>query len=186
METLFDGQTLDGWEVANFGGEGECYAKDSQLFVDMGYPMNGVVSIRDDLPTENYQIAVEAKRLSGVDFFCGLTFPVADSHCTLIVGGWAGAIVGLSCIDEKDASSNETKTLMKFENDRWYKIKIRVTDKIEAWIDDQQVVNIDRQGRKFSLRAETLETRPLGLCTFDTSASYRNIKLQNIEPDTER
>lgn len=170
--------SLDGWEVTNFGGEGECSVNEGVLTIEMGYPLSGISSTIEDLPTDNYEISLEAKRNQGIDFFCGLTFPVKDSHCTLIVGGWAGAVVGLSCVDDEDASSNETKTLMKFEKDRWYKIRVKVGESIEAWIDEKKVVDLPTKDRKFSLRAETSLCKPLGICTFETTAEFRNIGLK--------
>jgi hypothetical protein len=47
----------------------------------------------------NYEIKLEAKKVTGNDFFCGMTFPVGDSFCSFIVGGWGGPVVGLSSID---------------------------------------------------------------------------------------
>ena len=40
-------------------------------------------------------------------------------------------------------------------------MRIRVTDaKIEAWIDDRQIVDQSREGRKFSVRSEVELSRP--------------------------
>ena len=76
------------------------------------------------------------RRIEGNDFFCGMTFPAGKDPCTLIIGGWGGTTVGLSSIDGLDASDNSTRTLMQFEKNRWYHIRLAVTDtKIEAWID---------------------------------------------------
>ena len=36
----------------------------------------------------DYELRLEAKRVEGGDFFCGLTFPVGKEYCTLILGGW--------------------------------------------------------------------------------------------------
>lgn len=182
---LLDDNSLDGWEIANFGGEGECWVKDGELVVEMGYPLSGVTSTRKDLPTNNYEISLEAKRTQGIDFFCGLTFPVNDSYCTLIVGGWAGAVVGLSCVDEQDAAHNETKKIMNFDDDRWYSIRVKVGDTIEAWIDNEPVVDVATASHRFSLRGDTLVTRPLGICTFDSAASYRNIVVRDLSAEME-
>lgn len=179
---LFDGTDLEQWKVSNFGGEGECRLEGKTLIVEMGHPMSGMSCIRDDLPHVDYELELEAKRIDGLDFFCGLTFPVEDSHCTLIVGGWAGSLVGLSCLDDKDASDNETKRLMDFKDNQWYQIRVAVTaDRIQAWIDDEEVVNVETQGRKISLRAETLPSRPLGISTFQTTAAYRNIRFRLLK-----
>ena len=76
------------------------------------------------LPKTNFEISLDAKRVQGHDFFCGLTFPVGDSFASLIVGGWGGAVCGISSIDGNDASSNDTTTRRKFDNDKWYHIRL--------------------------------------------------------------
>ncbi len=181
--TLFDGQSLDGWEITNFGGEGDCRVENGVLVIEAGYPISGVTSTRENLPKTDYEISLEAKKTNGIDFFCGLTFPVADSYCSLIVGGWAGSVVGLSSIDDEDASTNETRKLMKFEKDRWYRIRVGVQPaRIQAWIDDEQVVDLNIEGRKISLRNETLPSRPLGIFNFETTSEFKNIQLQRMMP----
>ena len=180
---LLDNDELTGWETIQFGGEGECRIKDGVLTLPAGDPLTGIASIRDDLPKTNYELSLSARRVRGIDFFCGLTFPVADSHCTLIVGGWSGCVVGLSNIDHQDASTNESRVFMKFEKERWYEIKVRVQpEKISVWIDGQQVIDQDIQGRHISLRNETVPTAPLGLCTFETTAEIKNLTLRRLRP----
>ena len=91
-------------------------------------------------------------RVDGIDFFCGLTFPVADSHASFIVGGWGGTVVGISSIDGMDASENATTKYVKFQLKRWYKIRIRVTPtSIQAWIDAGQRPNIGWQVLAYAL-----------------------------------
>ncbi len=178
---LFDGETLTGWEVTQFGGQGECLVEDGMIVVEPGFPLSGIHSTRDDLPTSTYEIELEAQKLDGNDFFCGLTFPVNESHCSLIVGGWAGPVVGLSMIDDQDAASNETRKLMRFETGQWYRIRLRVLpDRIQTWIDDEPIIDLDLTGRNLSVRNETLPSRPLGICSFQTKAAYRKISLKRL------
>ena len=63
---------------------------------------------KETFPKVDYEVNLDAKRVAGNDFFCGITFPVGKRFCSLIVGGWGGATVGLSSIDGKDAAENET------------------------------------------------------------------------------
>jgi len=120
-------------------------------------------------------------RVEGNDFFCGMTFPVGKVPCTLIVGGWGGTVVGLSSIDGKDASENETTRYMKFDSDRWYKIKLRVTEeKIEAWIDDELIVNFTIDGKRLSIRPEVELSKPFGIASWQTTAALRNIRVRRI------
>jgi hypothetical protein len=151
----------------------------------MGDPLTGVSYKGSDLPKNHYEVSLEARRVSGNDFFCCLTFPVDDSHCSFVVGGWAGSIVGLSCLDEKDAARNETMRTMGFADGQWYKIRVRVMpESIRCWIDDELVVDADTRGKKISLRNEVLLSRPLGVCNFQTVAEIRNLKLIEL-PVTE-
>jgi hypothetical protein len=138
------------------------------------------------IPKINYEIAFDTMRLEGDDFFCGLTFPVRDASCSLIVGGWGGGIVGLSNVDGSNASENETTKFISFETGRWYRIRLRVTEqKIEAWIEQKKVVDLVTTGRLLEVRfGEILLSRPFGLCAWQTSAAYRAIKIREVsQPD---
>jgi hypothetical protein len=147
----------------------------------MGDGCTGITWTKD-FPSVNYEVSLEAKRVSGNDFFCGMTFPVGKDPCTLIVGGWGGTVVGLSSIDRMDASENETTTLMKFEKDRWYKIYLRVTeDTIKASIDDNVVIDFALDDKTLSIRPEVELSRPFGIATWCTASAIRNIRVNSIE-----
>ena len=119
--------------------------------------------------------------MAGNDFFCGMTFPVGNSPCTLIIGGWAGTVVGLSSIEGKDASENETTRLMKFELGKWYAIKLRVTEKdIKVWIGNEQIVDFTIDGKKLSIRPEVRLSKPFGIASWNTTAELRNIRLTRL------
>lgn len=181
--SLFDGKSLEGWDEIEFGGEGDIYTDDGVISFEMGDPFTGICSDREDLPQTNYEIELEARKTDGVDFFCGLTFPVDESHCTLILGGWGGDVCGLSCIDDQDASSNDTSTSIVFKKNQWYKIRVRVEpNRIQAWLDDKSIINCDTSGKKISLRGDTTLCEPLGICSFQTLAEYRNIVLRTFKP----
>ncbi len=121
-------------------------------------------------------------RVDGEDFFCGLTFPVNDGHCSLIVGGWRGKVVGLSNIDLMDAAENETTVLLDFETGRWYDIRLRVTsERIQAWIDVDRIVDVEITGRIIDVRYEVEACRPLGIATWQTTGAVRNIILRKIK-----
>src|SRR6516162_9563202 len=96
---LFDGKTLDGWKKAGFSNEGDVRVEDGAIVMPAGRPMSGVTSTRTDLPTTDYELTFEARRLDGNDFFAACTFPVGKSFITLINGGWGGTITGLSSLD---------------------------------------------------------------------------------------
>jgi len=181
---LFDGKTLTGWKVPNFGGEGEVRVEDGKIVMEVGNSLSGI-TYTGEVPRENYELTLEGMRLSGADFFCTTTFPVGKDPCTLVVGGWGGTVVGLSNVDFYDASDNLTTTFQEFKDKQWYRIRIRVTDaKIEAWIDDEQVVNQERKGHKFDIRIEVDLCKPLGISTWDTSGAVRNIRLRRLKPES--
>jgi hypothetical protein len=176
---LFDGKTLTGWKSANFGGEGEVSVEKGAIVMERGSDMTGVTYAKGDFPRTSYEVVLEGKKLKGFDFFCTTTFPVGDSFCSLVVGGWGGTTVGLSSIDGKDASENDTKTLQFFKHDQWYRIRIRVTpERIAAWIDDKQVVNLALKGKKIGIRPECDLCRPFGIATWSTMGAVRDIRVR--------
>ena len=122
----FDGRPFTGWEITNFGPQGPVYVSGSEIILGMGEGCTGI-TWKGNFPTVNYEVSLEARRIEGNDFFCGMTFPVGKDPCTLIVGGWGGTTVGLSSIDGLDASDNSTRTLMQFEKNRWYHIRLAVS-----------------------------------------------------------
>jgi hypothetical protein len=181
-EVLFDGTSLDGWEIADFGGQGEISIRDGTVVLEYGDTLTGI-TWKGDFPRTNYEVSLEAMRVEGTDFFCGMTFPVRESHCSLIVGGWGGPVIGISSIDGMDASENETNTLMRFERNRWYLIRLRVTgDLVQAWIDEEPVVDLDTTGRDLDIRPEVSLSRPFGIAAWVTTAALRNIVLRRL-PD---
>lgn len=175
---LFDGKTLDGWEIPNFGTQGDVFVKDSSIILGMGDGCTGI-TWKGEFPKIDYEVSLEAKRVEGSDFFCGMTFPVLDEFCTLIVGGWGGTVVGLSSIDGYDASDNATSTMKKFHNNRWYRIRLRVTkESIKAWIDERLLVDFERYDEKLSVRPEVLLSRPFGITSWKTTTAIRKICLK--------
>ncbi|HLV00689.1 MAG TPA: DUF1080 domain-containing protein [Acidobacteriota bacterium] len=177
---LFDGRALGGWEITQFGGEGKVEVASGYILLEMGNDLTGI-TWSGDFPTDSFEIVVEAQRARGSDFFCGLTFPVGEEFCTLIVGGWGGALVGLSSIDGRDASENDTRTYLNFENGRWYSVRLQVVpERIAAWIDGEKVVETERADQKFTVRPEVRLSRPLGIATWRTSALIRSIWYRNL------
>jgi hypothetical protein len=173
----FDGKSLTGWEVTNFGPQGPVYVSGGEIILGMGEGCTGI-TWKGDFPKVNYEVSLDAKRLEGNDFFCGMTFPVGKDPCTLIVGGWGGTTVGLSSINGLDASDNSTRTLMKFDKNRWYHIRLAVTGiEIEAWIDSLRVIDFSTGKNKFSVRPEVELSKPFGIASWNTTAALRNIRV---------
>ncbi len=174
---LFDGQSLTGWEITNFGPQGPVRVSDGTIVLGMGDGCTGI-TWKQEFPVDNYEVSLEAMKVDGNDFFCGMTFPVGKDPCTLIVGGWGGTVVGLSSINGMDASENETSTLRQFEKNRWYRIRLKVADgKIQAWIDDEQVVDFTIGNNTISIRPEVELSKPFGIASWHTTGALRNIRV---------
>jgi hypothetical protein len=180
-QAMFDGQTLAGWREAPFAGHGGVHCQTDVLVLSMGDPFTGI-NWTNDFPGMNYEVALDAMRVMGSDFFCGLTVPVGDSFCSLIVGGWGGSQVGISSLDGMDASENETTKFVSFDTGRWYRIRLRVTEqRIQAWIDKEKVVDVDTTGKKLSLRPGDIEmSKPFGISAWQTSSALREIRFRRV------
>ena len=135
------------------------------------------------IPRSNYEVRFEATRAAGNDFFASLTFPVGDSFCTLVTGGWGGDIVGLSSIDGWDASDNETRTYYTFEVGQWYAFRVQVTDeRIKVWIGDQLMVNAEIAGRSIGLRRGDIKlSAPFGFASYNTTGAIRKIEYRVLQ-----
>jgi len=181
-QSLFNGTSLDGWKVTDFGGEGEVRVEDGQIIMRMGQPLTGItLADGSKLPTDNFEVSLQAMKRKGDDFFCGLTFPVRDSHASFIVGGWAGTVVGLSSINGLDASENETTQYEKLDHNKWYQIRVRVADgKVECWLNDKQMVDVELEGKRIGTRIEVDANKPLGVCCYNTETGLKDIKIKRL------
>jgi len=179
--SLFDGSSLEGWEETPFGGEGLVRVVNETIVLEFGEPLTGITWRGGPLAPMPYDIRLEAQRLGGNDFFCGLTFPVGASACSLILGGWGGSLVGLSNLDGKDASENETTQRIGFDDRRWYVVRVRVTaDRIQGWLDEQRIIDVGTAGRQISVRPEVDASRPLGIASYRTRAALRRIETRSL------
>lgn len=178
---LFDGKSLSGWKAGDFFGAGKVHVQDGAIVMERGKLMNGVTYDRGDFPKMDYEVTLEGKKIAGDDFFCTTTFPVGDSFCSLVVGGWGGPVVGLSSIDSQDASENETRTDKEFKTGQWYRIRIRVTQKrIVAWIDNEKVVDQETADRRISIRIECSASKPFGIATYETTGAVRDLRVRTL------
>jgi len=181
---LFDGTTLDNWERTDFAGKGDIRIDENgSMVLEMGAELSGVHwKGKTELPKINYEVTLQAKRTMGSDFFCGLTFPFKESHATLILGGWGGSLIGISSLDDFDASENDTGDAYVFEDKKWYDVRLRVTEeKLQVWLDDKMVIDSDVEGRKVSMRFGEIEMSvPFGICTYATTGVIRDIKIKKL------
>jgi hypothetical protein len=184
---LFDGKSLDGWKPSFDELGGKVHVKDGAIVLEKGKKMNGATYKKGDFPKTDYEVVLEAKRVDGRDFFATTTFPVGDWFCSLVVGGWGGKLVGISSINGSDASENETTGSVEFKEDTWYRIRIRVSPaKVEAWIGDEQVVDVERKARMFSTRLECEDCQPFGIATYDTVGAVRDIRVRSLTAEEKK
>jgi type 1 glutamine amidotransferase len=178
---LFNGKDIKDWQIDNFAGGGEIKVEDGKIMIGTGVALTGIKRT-NDLLKSNYEVEIEAMKIQGNDFFCGLTFPVKDSNATLVVGGWGGSLLGISSIDGMDASENEYTQYMRFDDNKWYRIRLRVTDsKIQAWIDNTKMIDADIAGKKISMRLGEIEDAvPFGVSTYQTTAAIREVKIRPV------
>jgi hypothetical protein len=179
MESLDPGS----WMAIEGAADVEWDDENRVMRIGVGTDLNGV-RWTGPLPTVPYAVELEARRISGSDFFCGLTFPVRSGaeHVTLILGGWGGNLVGISSINGLDASENSTASQYEFEDHRWYRIRVEVREEhLQAWIDDIQVVDAHTEDQRLSLRGGAIgDCAPFGLATWLTSAEMRGVRWSKL------
>ncbi|MBI3209457.1 MAG: DUF1080 domain-containing protein [Candidatus Solibacter usitatus] len=177
---LFDGASLKGWKETPFRGRGKVSVQDGTISIGKGY-LTGI-TWTGEFPKFDYEIRFEAVRLEGSDFFAGITFPVKDSFCSWINGGWGGSVVGLSSLDGDDASENDTSTVKDFVKGRWYAFRLAVTEsRIQGWIDGELIIDAEITGRRVGLRLGEIDlSTPVGFATYSTVAGLRKIEYRRL------
>ena len=184
---LLEGKLLKNWKVLDefdFAGHGKVQVGEKAIVLEQGFPATGV-KWSGDFPKISYEISLEARRVDGDDFFCGLTFPVGDKTLTLVCGGWGGQVTGLSCIDGESAIENDTCTFHEYKEKQWYRIRLSVRkDRIDAWLDDEQIVDLPLKARQLSLRWEMEPAEPFGVCTWNTSGELKNFRYRSLDKET--
>jgi hypothetical protein len=175
-QSLFDGKSLHGWRETPFSGRGKVRVEDGTIILGAG-ALTGI-TWAGSFPRSNYEVRLEAARVDGTDFFAGITFPVKEAYCSWINGGWGGLVVGLSSFDERDASENETMIQRNFTKGRWYALRLLVTDdRIQAWIDDEPIIDVALEGREISLRPGQIDlSAPFGIASYSTVGALRKIE----------
>ena len=178
--TLLDGTGLGAFRPTEFGGQGEVLLIGTGVRLERGSPLTGL-TYQGPFPKVDYELEVTATRESGSDFFLGLTFPVQDSAATLVLGGWGGALTGLSCIDGEDASSNSTKSFIGFQLGQTYRVRLRVLKSdVSAWLDDELLFTLDPTQVQLSIRPEVELSLPLGVASYVTQARIENLRYRSL------
>jgi len=181
---MFNGISLEGWKESDFLGSGKVTVDKGVIKIGAGV-LTGINWASESLPfpAAGYEVRIEAAKVKGRDFFAGITFPVRDSFCTWINGGWGGEVVGLSSINGADASRNETTSARTFELGHWYVLRLRVTpERITAWIDDETVIDVSTEKKWIALREGDIDRSiPFGIATYATEAAVRKIEWRPLQ-----
>jgi hypothetical protein len=182
--SLFDGRTPKGWRKAtegDFSYEGEVLVKSGSLVLSKGTHV-GVVW-QGSMPTQNYEVELEAARVSGKETFCTVHFPIGKSRCMLVVGGWDGSVVALQEVDGKRADSNVTTKRVNFDPKRWYRVRLQVTSvRVRVWIGDRKVIDVPTAEHTFSVLPTSRTILPFGLSVYKTTGAFRNIRIRSMSP----
>ena len=184
---LFDVAAKHGGAESKYTGQGKVTIENGVLRLGVGDEMTGFNwpdLEKEKLPNQNYEISFDARRVEGTDFFAGLTFPYSDKPVSWIVGGWGGTVVGLSNVNGFAAVENETTKTMEFADQRWYRLRLRVSQhKIEAWIDDEKMIDLPTEDKEFTIRWSVEASKPLGFATWNTGGELRDIRIRSLEKD---
>lgn len=185
--SLFDGKSLIGWKDSGFAGAGETKVEPNfrgqgpVILIEAGQSLSGI-TFTNPVPKTNFEVTLDALKVQGNDFFIGLTFPVAEAHATLVLGGWGGATTGISSIDGLDASENDTTKFLGYDKDKWFRIRMKVTPaRLETWINDDKIVDQDIKERRISMRFGEIESSvPFGIATYQTTTVVRKVEIKPV------
>jgi hypothetical protein len=182
---LFGKDLADHWKEAEMLNSGGVQQETDGYTLKAGSPMTGIVFPtweKDGLPLTSYRVTYEAMRVSGKDFFGSLTFPAGSvERCvTFVLGGWGGSQVGISSIDGLDASMNATGSVQKFEDGKWYRIRIEVTaETLSVWLDDRSLARANIAKADLSLRSGEIDRcAPFGFASYSTEGRIRNCTVE--------
>ncbi|MCF0234925.1 MAG: DUF1080 domain-containing protein [Thermoguttaceae bacterium] len=187
---LFDGERLDYWIDLEDPGAAKIEVKNGAIALGMGAASTSVKFNEEEFaaknydwkfPRENYELEFVARRTLGVDFFSAATVPVGENCITFVNGGWGGSVVGLSSIDDMDASENSASTFYAFADKRWYRFRIQATPRVvRVWINGEIEIDAVVGGHKVGTRYEVKRCEPLGFSSWVTSGEIKTIRVRDL------
>lgn len=184
---LFSSPLVEHWKDAEMLRSGGVWHEKDGFTLKAGSPMTGIVFPtweQDGLPLTDYRVTYDAMRVSGRDFFGSVTFPVGSrERCvTFVLGGWGGSQVGISSIDGLDATMNATGSVQRFEDGKWYRIRIEVTrETLIVWMDDRKLLQAAIAHADLSLRSGEIDLCvPFGFASYGTEGRIRNCVVEQL------
>lgn len=185
---LFDGKSLDDWKTTPFGGADDISLEDGEMIIPAGATLSGA-NYTKPTPAINYEVELVGRRRSGSDFWCALTVPAGGpegdrKYVSLILGGWGGSVCGISSIDGMDASENSTTSGQTFKKNQFYTARLRVAEsRIQAWLDNEQILDVDTTDKRLGIRIEVGKSKPFGIATWMTEAGIKSVKVRELTKD---
>lgn len=173
---LLADEAATSWESIPFGLHGPSSIEAGRMTLGMGGPLTGMRWSGAALPRE-YELELTCRKTMGTDFLCGLTFPIGESAATVILGGWGGALTGLSSIDGLDASENFTCSYRRYPPDTDFQLRVRVTTQhVRAWLDGELLFTVDTTRHRLSVRDEMEACTPLGIASYSTASEVSRMR----------
>lgn len=174
---MFDGESLGFWQADPSTSPGEIEIKDKVLVLHKGNPFTRL-NWTGLMPTCNYEVDFDAKRSEGNDLFCRLVFPAGDAFALLVLSGRTELTGGIFSVDDQELAEYRSADPIKFENEHWYHIRLRVTEQnILVWVADQKIADLDIIAQQLPRRQQVPLDYSLTLVTHNAAGSFKNITL---------
>ncbi len=107
---------------------------------------------------------------------------MSDQFCSVVIGGWGGATLGISSINGSDASENEWSRIMSFDNEKWYSFHLKVSkEQILFSVDDETMIDVPRKDNQFDTRIEVIRSRPFGLCNYQCITEIKDFAYRKLD-----
>jgi hypothetical protein len=177
-QSLFDGKSLRGWRTVKLpqASSGKARVEDNRIILDMVPGLGTALEWVGDFPAENYEVEFQASKLAG-EYLCNVIFPIGASRCSLNLGD----NTGFDTLDGLRSWENTSTTRLSIRPRRWYRCRLRVTESaIEVWVEGKKIINLPRAGHKFTVYPVWAPVKSLALCTWNTGAALRNIRLRRL------
>jgi hypothetical protein len=181
---------LAAWEKTDVNGAGPLVVEKHQIRLGVGAPMTCMkfsAWAEAKLPTIDYVIEMEARRVEGNDFFSALTFPVGElTRCvSFINGGWGGSITGLSNIDSQTAAENRTASEQRYTQGQWHHFRIEVrANEIAVRMDQRIIIRTALEGHLIDVRPGDIEScKPFGLASYESTGEIRRLDVSRLPPE---
>jgi len=186
---LFGGKTLEGW-VATAGEDGVRIDSGALVIENRRHPPGNSVRMYfdQDVPSENYEIEMKARRLQGSQdvHFIGLRVPVGGQRVQLNIRGYHGS--GIGNIDGKAYGSNSTtRKDVTIEDGRLYHVKARISpERIRLWLDRDCLFDVSTEGRTLTDPEDDCVRRGRALGIFvagKVAMAVESLRVRGLNPD---